>query len=170
MCEKPNDKRLAGIPNNIVASDGRYHKDCKNDFFLSFDKTGKKQSEKDQFFINLFATFRSDRTWIWNVVELYNLHNPENEDFKSSRKNTPTLIKHLSNYFNDALVSFHARFYAELIYFKNCAGGVLKLAQMDLTEDSIEIVAGAMHDKRKDLITDAENYNTQISLDGFYFC
>ena len=67
-------------------------------------------------------------------------------------------------------MSFHARFYAELIYFKNCAGGVLKLAQMDLTEDSIEIVAGAMHDKRKDLITDAENYNTQISLDGFYFC
>ena len=67
------------------------------------------------------------------------------------------MIKYLLDYFDDVLVLFHARGYAELICFKDCTGGVLNLAQMDLTEDSIETVARAIHDKCKDLITDAEN-------------
>ena len=53
MFGKCNDKwgqdvklRLAGIPNDIIVSCYRYHKDCKKDFFLSFDKNGKSQSEK----------------------------------------------------------------------------------------------------------------------------
>ena len=46
---------LAEIPYNIVTSDGRYHKDYKRDFFLSFDKNGKNQSEKDYSFINLVS-------------------------------------------------------------------------------------------------------------------
>ena len=43
ICATRNDKwgetvllRLAGIPNDVVASDERYHKDCKRDFFLKF--------------------------------------------------------------------------------------------------------------------------------------
>lgn len=61
--------------------------------------------------MNLVETIRSDRTWIWNAVELYNLYNPENEVFSSSWKDDRTLIKHLLDYFEGALVSFHARGY-----------------------------------------------------------
>ena len=88
--------------------------------------------------IILFRIIRSDRTRIWNAVELYNLYNPENEASSSSRKYCRILIKHLLDYFNGALVSFHARGYAKLICFKDHARGVLKLAQRDSTEDSIE--------------------------------
>ena len=38
------------------------------------------------------------------------------------------------------------------------------MAQADSTEDSIENVASAIYTERKDLKTDAENYETQISL------
>ena len=47
--------RLPEIPYDIVTSDGRYHKDYKRDFFLSFDKNGINQSEKDYSFINLVS-------------------------------------------------------------------------------------------------------------------
>ena len=114
MCEKQNDKwgqdvklQLAGIPNNIVASGGRFHKDCKRDFFLSLDKNGKNKSKKYNSFINLVTTIRSDRTRIWNAIELYNLYNPKNKAASSSRKDSLTLIKHLLDYFNGASVSFH---------------------------------------------------------------
>ena len=40
-------------------------------FFLSFNKNQKSQSEKDYSFVNLVAVMRSDRTQIWNAVELY---------------------------------------------------------------------------------------------------
>ena len=71
MCKKQNDKwgedvklRLAGILNDIVALDGSYNKDCKRDFFLSFYKNEKKQSEKDYSFKDLVVTIRSERTRI----------------------------------------------------------------------------------------------------------
>ena len=93
--------------------------------------------------MNLVETIRSDRTWIWNAVELYNLYNPENEVFSSSWKDDRTLIKHLLDYFEGALVSFHARGYAKLIWFKNHTRGVLRFAQTNSTEDTIEHVARA---------------------------
>lgn len=64
---------------------------------------------------------RSDRTGIWNVVELYNLCNPENEASSSSWKDSRTLIKDLLDYFDGALMSFHAQGYAKLICFKDHA-------------------------------------------------
>ena len=114
MCEQRNEKwfqdvklRLAVIPNDTaVTADGGYHKDCKRDIFLSFEKNRKNQSEKNYSFINLVVTIRSYRTQIWNVVELYKLHSPENEACSSSWKDSLMLIKRLLDYFDDALVSF----------------------------------------------------------------
>ena len=74
-------------------------------FFLSFNKNQKSQSEKDYSFVNLVAVIRSDRTQIWNAVELYNLYNLKNEASYSSQKDSWTLIKDLLD-FNGALVSF----------------------------------------------------------------
>ena len=42
---------------------------------------------------------------------------------------------------------------------------MLKLAQTNSTEDSIENVARGIHAKYKDLKIDAENYDTNRSLD-----
>ena len=55
------------------------------------------------------ATVRSDKTRIWNVIEIYNLYNPENEASSSSLKDSRTLVKHLLDYFDGALVSLHAQ-------------------------------------------------------------
>ena len=97
--------KFAGIPNDVANLDDRYHKDCTRGFFLSFNKDQKSQSEKDYSFVNLVAVIRSDRTQIWNAVELYNLYNLKNEASYSSQKDSWTLIKHLLD-FNGALVSF----------------------------------------------------------------
>ena len=64
---------------------------------------------------------RSERTRIWNVVELYNLYNPENEASSSSWKDNRTLLNDLLDYFDGVLVSFHTRGYAKLVCFKDHA-------------------------------------------------
>ena len=60
---------------------------------------------------------------------------------------------------------FYAWWYVKLICFKDHIWGVLKLAQTNSTEDSIENVARGIHAKYKDLKIDAENYDTNRSLD-----
>ena len=69
------------------------------------------------------------------------------------------------DYFDGALVSFHARGYVILICFNGHAREVLKLAQTDWTENSIENVVRAIHAECKDLKIDAEIYDTHIILD-----
>lgn len=61
-------------------------------------------------------------------------------------------------------MSFPAQACIILICIKGHAQGVLKLAQTDSTEDSIEILAIATHADCKDLKLVAENCDTHISL------
>ena len=61
-------------------------------------------------------------------------------------------------------MSFHPIEYAKLICFKDHAREVLKLAQTESAEDRIENVAKAIQLECKDLKSDAENYETHISL------
>ena len=63
ICATKNNKwgetvllRLAGIPNDVVASDGRYHKDCKRDFFLKFKDLDEREEERDVYLLEVINT------------------------------------------------------------------------------------------------------------------
>ena len=67
MCATRNDEwgetvllRLAGILNDVIASDGRYHKDCKRDFFLKF-KDLEEGEEQDVYLLEVINTVKTDR-------------------------------------------------------------------------------------------------------------
>ena len=151
ICAARNDKwgetvllRLAGIPNDVVASDGRYHKHCKRDFFLKF---------KDL----------DERSRIWNSVELYNLYTLNNDNVVVDCR---TFIKNLLNSFGGALVSFHARGYAKLLCFNDHARGVLKMAKEgDASDDGIENLGRAINAECKEIKFDTDTYDTQIDLE-----
>ena len=133
ICAARNDKwgetvilRLAGIPNDVVESDGCYHKDGKRDFFLKFKDLDEREEERDVYILEVINTEKADRSRIWNSVELYNFYTLNNDNVVVDCR---TFIKNLLNYFDGALVSFHARGYAKLLCFNDDARGVLKMAK-----------------------------------------
>ena len=137
MCATRNDEwgetvllRLAGILNDVVASDGRYHKDCKRDFFLKF-KDLEEGEEQDVYLLLLLLLeviniVKTDRSRIRNSVELYNLYTSNNNNVVDCR----SFIKNSLNYFDGALVSFHAHGYAKLLCFNEHVRGVLKMVML----------------------------------------
>ena len=116
--------RLAGVPNDMVASDGRYHKDCKIDFFLKFKDLDEREEERDVNLLEVINTVKADRSRIWNSVELYNLYTLNNDNVVVDCR---TFIKNLLHYFDGALVSFHG--YAKLLCFNDHARGVLEMVK-----------------------------------------
>ena len=146
------EKGLAGIPNDVVASDGRYHKDCKRDFFLKFKDLNDREEERDVYLLEVINTVKADRSRIWNSVELYNLYR--------------TFIKNMLNYFDGVLVSFHARGYAKLQCFNDHAIGVLKMAKEgDASDDGIENLGRAINAECKEIKIDTDTYDTHIDLE-----
>ena len=89
----------------MVASDGRYHINCKRDFFPQIQRFDERE-EGDVYLLEVINTVKAERRRIWNSVELYNLYTFNQQQHYRYLK---TFIKNLCNYIVGALVSFHAR-------------------------------------------------------------
>ena len=64
-------------PNNVVASDGRYHKYCKTEFFLNV-KDDEEEDTVNVSFLRVTKDMTTDKSRIWNSVELYNMYTANN--------------------------------------------------------------------------------------------
>ena len=75
-CSERNDKlgevvrcRIISLgEDDLPAADARYHAHCKTNFMFNFAKGGK--TPDDPAFLALVHTMFSDRSKIWNSVEL----------------------------------------------------------------------------------------------------
>ena len=92
---------------DIVILNGQYHKDCKRDFFLRFkDRT---KSEKTSYIILVgCVNCKGNRNQIWNSSGLSYVYTENQSSSSDVQKDSWTLMKHLSNYFNGSLVLIHA--------------------------------------------------------------
>ena len=125
--------RTEAIVNDVVASDVRYHKDCKTDFFLNIKDENDEEKPQDIQFFQVIKTVTTDKSRIWNSTELYNTYITNNDDVLLDRR---TFIRKLVSTFNGELVSFHARGYAKLLCFKDHARGILKMAKDNDDDDN----------------------------------
>ena len=74
--------RLSGIPNDVVASDGRYHAEYKRNFCLRIATVEQKFG--DSSFLELVRAIKADKSRIWNSVELFNRTKETVKTFRNS--------------------------------------------------------------------------------------
>ena len=100
--------RTEAIVNDVVASDVRYHKDCKTAFFLCVnDEYEEKPQGKS--LLKVIKLVMADRSHLWNTVELYDMYTTDNGEVLLDCK---SFVNKLICSFNDDFISFHARGYA----------------------------------------------------------
>ena len=150
--------RTEAIVNDIVASDVRYHKDCRTAFFLGVnDEYEKKPQDKSS--LKVIKLVMADRSRIWNTVELYDMYITDNGEVLLDCK---SFVNKLICSFNDDFISFHARGYAKLLCFKDHVRGILKIAKENDDDDGVVTVGNA---ECKNVKIDTENYDTHIDLE-----
>ena len=115
MCYQCSDQwgdevllRLAGAQNDIVAADGRCHKDCKMKFHLRKKDDDSTLKEIDHGFLKVAKEVSRDRNKIWTSAELHKLNVDDNDNVIYNRR---TFIQKFLNYFNGDLIPFINRGY-----------------------------------------------------------
>ena len=168
-CYQRNDEwgdqvllRLAGVQNDIVAADGRYHKDCKTKFHLRTNDDDETLKEIDHAFLKVTKYVAAERDKIWTSVELHNLYLDDNENVVYDRR---TFIRKLINYFDGDLIPFTNRGYATWICFKDNALVVVKDAKDKENEDPVQGIGKLIARECKDMNLEKDTYTTHIDLE-----
>ena len=150
------------IVNDVVASDVRYHKDCKTAFFLRVNDE-YEENPQDKSLLKVIKLVMADSSHIWNTVELYDVYTTDIGEVLLECK---SFVNKLICSFNDDFISFHARGYAKLLCFKDHVRGILKIAkENDDCDDGVETVGRTINAECKNVKIDTENYDTHIDLE-----
>ena len=100
-CEDEVLLQLAAVKHEIVAADGRYHKDCKTKFHLRAKDDDENLKEINHGFLKVAKEVSTDRKKVWISVELDKLNLDDNVIYDHR-----TFIQKLLNYFNGDFIPF----------------------------------------------------------------
>ena len=157
---------VEGAVSDLHAADARYHVDCRATFMssnslVSASKSTPLAEEKDAALKSLTEHILTDKSHIWNSVELFERY----RDFGGNKLSRKHLIKKLSVIFEDDLLVLSSPGIASIIIFRSKASDVLRL--VDDEEDDLDAAVTKVSNKIvqdvKAIPMDKANYNTQIN-------
>ena len=154
--------RLSAVQNDIVAADGRYHKDCKMKFHLRTNDDDESLKEIDHGFLKVIKDVNADRTKIWTSAELHELYLDDNDNVLYDRKR---FIQKLLSYFGGDLITFTNKGYLSWIVFKDNALVVVKDAKDKDKENIAHGVGNLIAKECRDIKLEKNTYTTHIDLD-----
>ena len=166
--------RLEGAISDLHAADARYHNDCGKSFmnYRNVDSASKYSATSDNSNLEsaleeLISVLYSDKTKIWNSVELFQVYQSLG-GIISSRK---SFMSHLRQHIGDDIVILSGQGVASLILLKDAACSAINLVSAQDDDDIYEAVhkvgktiASEIHDI--DMPTD--QYQTKMNFDIAY--
>ena len=163
--------RTHGLKSDVVASDVRYHEDCRIKFFTT-TSTEHDEVNEDKAFSHVIETVTADKTVFWNGVELYNLYTSNNNDVRMDKK--AFIVKLLSE-LGCSFIPFHNRGASTLYCFKENARVVLKEAKENRSvecqdEDVLCSIATKIRNESKQNMVDRNTYSSHIDLETAMDC
>jgi len=150
-CIKRNDavakivqQRVEGALSDLHAADARYHLDCRQRFvsFRSLPGEGaassqeSKGSDEDCPFLSVVEMLKSDRSQMWNSVELFDSYS----QFGGVQLCRQTLVSKLQELFGNDLMVLSLPGIVNIIAFRSCASQILRLVNTE--EDDTETLIG----------------------------
>ena len=161
--------RLQGCISDLHAADAIYRKDCSSSFMAPKSikiaiAHGASASESDPAFNIVVNVLQSDRSRIWNYVDIYKVYVANGGCFLLRR----TLIVKLNTYFAKDLLILSGNGVASILIFHSKASSVLQVVDDDEDDlnESITKVAKTIAVECKQLKQDGKSYQTRIAPDS----
>ena len=162
--------RIESAVSDLHAADARYHRYCMSAFmngrFLSESSNNQSTLQReDKALHHIIKTLHSDRSVIWNSVELFELYR-ENNGRSLTRYD---LIKELKQHFGDDLVVLTSQGYASIITFHKNAVHMLKIFkdedESDHIDKSISILSKQFVQECNSISCDKSSFQVHIDAD-----
>ena len=162
--------RIESAVSDLHAADARYHRYCMSAFmngrFLSESSNNQSTLQReDKALHHIIKTLHSDRSVIWNSVELFELYR-ENNGCSLTRYD---LIKELKQHFGDDLVVLTSQGYASIITFHKNAVHMLKIVkdedESDHIDKSISILSKQVVQECNSISCDKSSFQVHIDAD-----
>lgn len=162
--------RVGGAVSDLHAADARYHVDCRTKFMLSRSTTAARKatqpaqgdaSMSDEGLEAIINILKSDKTHIWNAVDLHNLY-LENGGHVLSRR---MLVCRLSERFGKDLLFFSSPGISTIIAFHCEAETTLRIIadpEEDAMDTAVTMVKNQICHEAKQLDLEKEVYSTSL--------
>lgn len=118
---------------DLPAADARYHVHCKTNFMYNFAKGGK--APEDPALLSLVQTMSSDRSKIWNSVELQQEYEHLGGNKIKQRKH---LLENIKTYLKDAVIILSSPGMANIVSFTSETTKVLHLLKQNDDDDDLD--------------------------------
>ena len=146
MCETRGDElgkivrdRITGAPSDLHAADAMYHRKCNATFHRDAHRTSVADSKcvaDDQAFAETVHLVGSDRSKVWNSLDVEAVYADKGGSVMSRRVLVETVIQH----FADDMLALHSPGVATLLVFRKHAATNLRLVDDDQNGDMDECI------------------------------
>ena len=131
--------RILGAPSDLHAADARYHHKCNTAFHRDAHRTSdvdSKYAVNDQGFAETVTVVNSDRSKIWNSLDVEAIDRDNGGLIMSRRSLIEKVIQHIG----DEIISLYSPGMATLLVFRKHIPANLKLVNDDENDDMDECV------------------------------